>query len=306
MTRVMEELAIEALDLRFAPLRLVVPAELARLKMQVEREGIRQPVLAATEVEADKRVLVDGFKRVHVARELGLARLAVTLLALDTPTALAAMLRSNLPRRGPTALEEGWIVRKLCRELGFTQEKAGALVGHDQSWVCVRLRLVEQLEAALQEDLRLGLVAPAVARQLGRLPRGQQLRAAQVVREQGLSSRQATELVSVLLATHDPRVQKDVLADPLGTLAAAHVAVPRKDPRLSAGGNELRRSLLAWEGAASRLAKIVLTHAPAGLAAKEERLLAPLLGQALAAGRRTLARLESLVGEPPEGADVSP
>ena len=157
ITRVIEDVALEELDLRFAPLRLHSPAELARLRASVEREGIRQPVLAATEVEAGRRVLVDGFKRVRVARELEIASLAVTLLALDAPAALAAMLRSNAAHRGMTIIEEGWVVRMMCREHGLTQASTGELLGHDQSWVSQRLRLVEQLDEALKDDMRLGL-----------------------------------------------------------------------------------------------------------------------------------------------------
>ena len=297
MPRSMEQVALEELDLRFAPLRLIFPAQVARLKAEVERNGVRQPVLAATEVEPGRRVLLDGFKRVRVARELELSRLPATLLAVDAPTALATMLHSNAPHRGMTALEEGWIVRKLCREHGLTQVSVAALLGRHQSWICRRLRLCEQLEEALQDDLRLGLLAPAVARELGRLPRGQQLRAARVVRDQGLSSRQAVRLVQRLVATDDPRVRVEVLADPLRYVAPApgeRAAKATTDPRLSAGGNDLRRSLLYWEGAAWRLAQSVMTHAPTGLGTKQARVLAPLVGQALAAGRRTLEQLEQL------------
>ena len=105
MTRVIEEVALDDLDLRFAPLRLHAPAEVARLKATVEREGIRQPLLVATAVEPGRRVLVDGFKRARVARELDIARLAVTALALDAPAALASRLVKTDPpvlrRSGP-------------------------------------------------------------------------------------------------------------------------------------------------------------------------------------------------------------
>jgi hypothetical protein len=96
-----------------------------------------------------------------------------------------------------------------------------------------------------------------------------------------------------------------MLADPLRHVVRAPdeptARVP-PDPRLGAGGNELRRSLLGWEGAAWRLAKSLMTHAPTGLHAGERRVLGPLVGQAVAAGRRTLERLAELVaqGERPD------
>jgi ParB-like chromosome segregation protein Spo0J len=298
MTRVItapvETLPIEEIDLRFAPLRLVHPTQLERLMASVKRDGVREPVLAATEVEAPRRVLVDGFKRVRVARELGMARLNASLLALDGPAALAMMVRANAAQRGMSALEEGWVVRQLCREHGLTQAKAGALLEREQSWVSLRLRLVEQLEEALQEDLRLGLLTPSVARELGRLPRAEQLRAAEVVREQGLLSRQATRLVRCLLATDDPAVRRAILADPGRFIAVASAALAQErtiDSRLTTGGNKLRQSLLCFEGAASRLGSRLLSDAAEDLSGEATRILGPLLRQASAAGSRVVTLL---------------
>jgi ParB/RepB/Spo0J family partition protein len=306
MPRGIEEVALEALDLRFESLRLHSPSQVARLEASVKSEGIRQPVLAATAVEPGRRVLIDGFKRVRVARELEIRHLPVSLLALDAPAALAAMLRSNAAHQGMTALEEGWVAHTMCREYGLTQASAGALLGHEQSWVCRRLRLVEQLDEALKEDLRLGLLPPAVAQELVRLPRSQQPRTARVMREHGLSSRQAARLIQKLVATDDPRVRTELLADPLRSVAPAPdepVAKAPADPRLSAGGNDVRRCLLGWEGAAWRLARSLMTHAPTGFRVQERRVLAPVMRQALASGRRTLERLEQVAAptETPDG-----
>lgn len=307
MTRVIaapvEELALEDLDLRFAPLRLVYPPQLERLRASVKRDGVRQPVLAATEVEATDHVLIDGFKRVRVARELGIARLNVSLLALDGPAALAMMVRANAAQRGLSALEEGWVVQRLCREHRLTQAKAAALLEREQSWVSLRLRLVEQLEDALQQDLRLGLLTPSVARELGRLPRAEQLRAAEVVREQGLLSRQAARVVRCLLATDDPAERRAILADPGRVVAGASAASSHKttDRRLTAGGNKLRESLLWFEGAASRLSTDLLSHGAEDLGGEASRILGPLVRQASAAGCRVL-KLLSEVGHRGGGA----
>jgi hypothetical protein len=195
----------------------------------------------------------------------------------------------------------------MCREYGLTQASAGALLGHEQSWVCRRLRLVEQLEDALKEEVRLGLLSPAVAQELVRLPRSQQEHTAQVIREHGLSSRQATRLLQKLVTTDDPRVRRELLADPLRAITPAPdepVAKSSVDPRLSAGGNDVRRSLLGWEGAAWRLARSLMTHAPTGFRAQDRRLLAPIVRQSLAAGRRTLERLEQ-VATPTETPDAT-
>ena len=305
MTRVItagvEAISLEELDLRFGCLRLFYPVQVERLRVSIKRDGVRQPVLSASEVEVGRHVLVDGFKRVRVARELGIERLDMRSLAIDGPAALALMVRANAAQRGMSALEEGWVVRRLCREHGLTQAKAGALLDRQQSWVSLRLRLVAQLEEQLQEVLRLGLLTPSVARELGRLPRAEQMRTAEVVRERGLLSRQATRLVHCLLATDAPAARRAILADP-GRFVARAPAAPGPgrtlDRRLTVGGNELRQSALCFEGAASRLASRLLSHASEDLGGEGARILSPLLRQARAAGSRAVTLLDGASGIP--------
>ena len=62
----------------------------------------------------------------------------------------------------------------LVRDDGMTQVEAAHLLGRHKSWVCRRLALLEKLSPAVKEDLRLGLLGPALARQLTRLPMGNQ------------------------------------------------------------------------------------------------------------------------------------
>src|SRR5262249_39655268 len=70
-TGVRDEVAIAALDQRYASLRLVSPEELGRVRTSIEHIGILSPVLVATGVEAAQVVLVDGFKRVRIATDRG-------------------------------------------------------------------------------------------------------------------------------------------------------------------------------------------------------------------------------------------
>ena len=67
------QVAVAELDLRFAELRLVNPKREARLRASIERDGFRSPVLVSTGVEPGRRVLLDGVKRLKVARALGIA-----------------------------------------------------------------------------------------------------------------------------------------------------------------------------------------------------------------------------------------
>ncbi|MHB8817031.1 MAG: ParB/RepB/Spo0J family partition protein, partial [Steroidobacteraceae bacterium] len=203
-------------------------------------------------------------------------------------------LKCNQARPGLCEIEEAWIVRSLIREQGLRQVQVGDLLGRDKSWVSRRLRLAEALEPALQDDVRLGLLSATAARELSRLPRGNQPRAAEAVREHQLTSRQSAQLIERLLGTADPMAVREVLADPLRYLGAEAASSPRRDPRLSEGCNRLLGLLVSFGGLSDQLTRSLCRYAPAGLRATEARVLAPVLEQAIGAGRRASEQLEAL------------
>jgi ParB/RepB/Spo0J family partition protein len=287
-----QQLALAQIDRRFAPLRLASPRQLRRLHASVQSEGrIRDPVLVSTGVEERCWVLVDGFKRLRVAEDLGLTHLWVLGLQLDTPQAKAAILHCNQARHGVREIEEAWIVHSLCREHGMRQTQVAQLLKRDKSWVCRRLQLLEALDESLQEDVRLGLLSPCTARELAQLPRGNQVRAADAVREHQLTVRQSARLVQRLRETGDPQAVREVLQDPLRYLGAESRAgrVRDNDPRLSSEGNRLRRVLLSWQGICGEL----LRELPR-LHAADAPVLAAVLQEALRAGTRAMQQLEAI------------
>jgi hypothetical protein len=143
--------------------------------------------------------------------------------------------------------------------------------------------------------VRLGLLSATAARELARLPRGNQVRAAAAVRDHQLTSRQSAQLIERLLATADPMAVREVLADPLRYLSAETASsAPRRDPRLSEGGNRLRGLLVSFGGLSDQLTRSLCREAPTGLRTAEARVLAPVLEQAIGSGRRASEQLEAL------------
>ncbi len=293
------QLAVTDIDRRFASLRLVSPLELRRVRSSIEREGLRHPVLVSSAVQARCWVLLDGFKRVRVAEELELASVWARVVAFDAAQSKAAIVHCNQAQPGLSEVEEAWVVHALCREHGLRQAAVGELLGRDKSWVCRRLKLAEGLDGALQDDLRLGLLSATAARELARLPRGNQLRAAEAVREHQLTSRQTAQLVQRLHASADPQARRELLADPLRYLGVETPGAARAqaDPRLSEAGNRLRRLLLRFEGVSSELARRLAQHAPTGLEAPEARVLGSLVQRALDGGQRATTQLQALASD---------
>lgn len=278
-----ERLAVAEIDLRYESLRLGHPSRQARVRLDVER-GVYLPVVASDQVEAGPIVLIDGFKRVRAAKAIGHRDVLVQLVGLERIAALATILASNAGPGGLTAIEESLIVAELLRN-GLSQTEIGSRLDRHKSWVCRRVQLLEGLHAEVLKDVRVGLVSPAAAREVVRLPRGNQPPAARAIREHRLTSREAGRLVDVLKAAPDET--STVLADP-----RAHIAptegdreLRRDDARLGKAGNRLRFQLLRLESAATQ-AGIVLRECPVTtLPSKEGRVLGKAAATAFGAVR---------------------
>ena len=106
--------------------------------------------------------------------------------------------------------------------------------------------MIEKLCAAAQEDLRLGLLSPTMARQLTRLPAGNQQRALETGRRNSLSAAELRGVTDLLLASGTQEKATFVLERPREALREAQAGEVRGwDPRLSAAGNRVSRQLAA-------------------------------------------------------------
>lgn len=143
--------------------------------------------------------VVDGFKRLRAARELGWILLRVRILPLSAAEAKAAIGILN-HGRGLSELEEAWLVRSLYRDDALTQPQIGRILGRHKSWVSRRLLLAEGLDDGVQADVRLGLVPASTAAAVARLPRCNQLAAAEAVMRRGLTKHQTEHMVAEILA----------------------------------------------------------------------------------------------------------
>ncbi|MBI5544019.1 MAG: hypothetical protein HY901_09040 [Deltaproteobacteria bacterium] len=153
--------------------------------------------LSAVEVfeSGGERQLLDGFKRLQAARQLGWSALQAHELPIGIVEAKLRIATVHAGR-GLSELEEAWLVQSLYREDRLTQPQIGQRLGMHKSWVCRRLILAEGLNAELQAQVRLGLLCVRAAVELGKLSRDNQLKAAPVVVRRGLTVRQTRLLVA--------------------------------------------------------------------------------------------------------------
>ena len=188
-------IALCELGERLSELRLRQPAAIERVGRSMSRHG--QLVAVTAFDDGELLQVVDGFKRVQAAGQLGWRSVQVSVVALSEAEAIAATAAMH-QHRELTELEEGWAVRALYREHAMSQGAIGHLMGKDKSWVSRRLMLAESLEPSVQADVRLGLLAPRAAVTVAALPRGNQRQAAELVMQRGMTTRRTEALVRAL------------------------------------------------------------------------------------------------------------
>jgi len=288
---VTHDIALGSLCDRYGRLRIVQPAAERSVCNSMRRLGQLMPIVAC-ERQAVFAV-VDGFKRLAAARTLGLEVLAARVMPLGETAAIAALCTFNRHGHGLTDLEEAQVVRALCREHGLSQVEVAELCGRHKSWACRRLSLAERLTEAVADDVRAGLISPTVARELGRLPRGNQADVATSIRRHGLTSREAAFLVTLFAGTSGASEQRHVLAEPRAALEAARPRAPAAacDPRLGPAMQALYRRLFGAMRTASDLCARLVAATPASWSEVERQVLWPVLQKTRGTTELALAKL---------------
>ena len=172
---------------QFRRYRLRVPQAVTAMVQSLRRWGQCAPLVAT--VRQERPQVLDGFTRWEAARQVrGMTTLLVRLIDVDDRRAKAAIYGLNQTGRRAHELEEAWIVQSLVREDGLAQNEVAELLGRHKSWVCRRLALLEKLCTDVRQDLEVGLLTPTAAREIARLPAGNQSEVLDLSRREALSS----------------------------------------------------------------------------------------------------------------------
>jgi hypothetical protein len=274
---IVRPVTLDGLGQRYRRYRLADPEAEEAMAGSLRRWGQLSPVVACVRDEALE--LIDGFKRWSAAGRIPGMTLSVRVLNVDEPTAKAAILGLNRDQRPARELEEAWVVQGLVRDDGMTQVEAAHLLGRHKSWVCRRLAFLEKLSVAVKEDLRLGLVGPSLARQLTRLPVGNQEALLALARRATLTAPEVSGVID-LLEGASPEQAAFVLQKPREALALVHgMPTALKDPRLSRAGNWLARHLTGALEALVRVENWLRTPNERELHEKDREILKPLLAR---------------------------
>jgi ParB family transcriptional regulator, chromosome partitioning protein len=157
------QLEFHQLDRRWEHLRVRHPGRQRRLLASLAQSGQQTPiVVVAAEGQADRYVVIDGYKRIAALEQLG--RDTVEAVAWPMSEAAAVLLdRSLRLSEHETALEVGWLLAELEQRFGYSLDELARRFDRSVSWVSRRLALVEILPEAIQQQVRAGKVLAQVA-----------------------------------------------------------------------------------------------------------------------------------------------
>ena len=243
---------LDQLGDQFRRYRLRVPQAVTAMAQSLRRWGQCAPIVATLRQERPQ--VLDGFTRWEAALQVrGITTLLVRIIDVDDRRAKAAIHGLNQTGRRPHELEEAWIVQALVREDGLSQLEVAELLGRHKSWVCRRLALLEKLAADVRQEMEVGLLTPTAAREIARLPPGNQFEVLELSRREALSREELGAVVRLLLGSVTAEQKLFVLTKPREALG--QVGVPEQqgwDPRLSVRGNRVSKQMavlldrLAW------------------------------------------------------------
>lgn len=178
---------------KYQPRSYMDDAALQTLAASIKTQGIMQPILVR-QLSDEHYEIIAGERRWRASQIAGLKEVPVLVREIADEAALAMALIENIQRENLNPLEEAQGIKRLIDEFAMTHEKAAAAVGRSRVAVSNLLRLLT-LTASVQDMLMQGKLDMGHARALVGLDGAQQVMLAEQIVYNGLSVREAENLV---------------------------------------------------------------------------------------------------------------
>jgi ParB family transcriptional regulator, chromosome partitioning protein len=211
------QLEFHQLDRRWEHLRVRHPARQRRLLASLAASGQQTPiVVVAAEGQADRYVVIDGYKRIAALAQLGRDTVAVVVWPMSEAEAVL-LDRSLRLSEHETALEQGWLLQELEQRFGYGLDELARRFDRSVSWVSRRLALVELLPEAIQQPVREGKISAHVAMKflvpVARISLEDCQRMAAIFAQHHCDTRQAGQLYAAW-RKGSPAIRQRLLAEP--------------------------------------------------------------------------------------------
>lgn len=175
------------------PRRHFAEAELAELSQSIRESGVLQPILLRPSPRKPGMFeIVAGERRWRATQAAGHHAIPAIVRELTDERAFEVAIIENIQREDLNAMEEAQAYQSLIGRSGYTQDKAGQVLGKSRSHVANTLRLL-QLPASVQDHVLYGRLTAGHARAI--LTADDQERLAEQIVAKGLSVRDTEALV---------------------------------------------------------------------------------------------------------------
>jgi len=231
---------LSQIQLHYSIYRLHNEALVKKMSQSMLANGQMQPVLLQ-KFETHYR-LIDGFKRFHAQQMLKGTSLVGKVLALNDMECKVLIYTSNKNNHSLADYEEAMLINSLGQENGLDQIHISRLLGKSRSWVSRRLSLIERLEPRLLDEIKLGVITTSHARELIKLPRGNQEKVCKVIINKSFTSRQSHILIKHYLDANTTDQQTYILEN-AEQIVARQGDENGYDIRLSEQGNRLLKAI---------------------------------------------------------------
>lgn len=134
----------------------VAPPEMKLLELSVQKDGLTMPVVVGAEKENENWIIVDGFHRTAVCKEVPTIKdslrgyLPVTILEKNLENRVAATVRHNIAR-GTHQVELSAKLVAFLKRNDWSNKRIGEELGMDPDEV-LRLRQITGLAEAFQDQ----------------------------------------------------------------------------------------------------------------------------------------------------------
>ena len=222
-------------------MRLITPSQIGQMLSSMKKNGQLQPIIIRQESQAYE--LIDGFKRYYAAQQLKLSSLEARILDVPAIIGKAMILSYNKTSGSLVDYEEGLVIQNLKREHLLSQKEISELLGRSTTWVCRRLSLVEKLEQSVRDAMRMGQITSGHAREVVKLPRGNQEKFTTCIIANNLTTSQTSKLIATYLESSTKEELTWILSEPLKAIDSPVVQKDIYDCRLGAHGNRLLKTM---------------------------------------------------------------
>lgn len=170
--------------------------KIQQLADSIKEHGLIQPIVVSKEGSTYR--IIAGERRWRAARVAGLKQIPAIEKTVSRREVLELALIENIQREDLNPIEEAEAYQRLIDEYKLTQENLSAIVGKSRPFITNKMRLL-LLDKAVRKMIINGEISEGHGRSLLALEnKDNQIVAAKMIVEKGLSVRQTEELVKKL------------------------------------------------------------------------------------------------------------